>query len=117
MGISPLGVQIPPPAEAHLDITMPIHHDVCMKTRTTLTLDEDVAQYLKQESRIRNKPFKQVLNETVRRGMKPGARRARPGKFKVVPNDSGFAPGVDPENLKQLDEELEIEEFLKKQAE
>ena len=82
--------------------------------RTTLTLDEDVAQYLKQESRLRNKPFKQVLNETVRRGMKPGAKRGRPGKFKVVPNNGGFAPGVDPDKLKQLDHELEIQEFLRK---
>ena len=34
--------------------------------------------------------------------------------FKVEPNHSGFAPGVTPENLKDVIFELEDEEFLEK---
>ena len=39
--------------------------------RTTLTLDDDVANYLKEQSLLLNKPFKQVVNDTLRRGMSP----------------------------------------------
>ena len=40
------------------------------------------------------------------------AKRKAP--FKVEPNHSGFAPGVTPENLKDVIFELEDEEFLEK---
>ncbi len=82
--------------------------------RTTLTLDEDVAEYLKKESRLRNKTFKEVLNEAVRKGMKPGAKSPRPRKFKVVPIRSKFVSGVDRQRLNQLNDELEAAEFVKK---
>ena len=35
--------------------------------RTTLTLDDDVADFLKEQSQLHNKPFKQVVNEALRR--------------------------------------------------
>ncbi len=82
--------------------------------RTTLTLDEDVAEYLKKESRLRDKPFKQVVNEVIRRGMTPGAKGSRPAKFKVVPIRSKFIAGVDRQRLNQLNDELEAAEFVKK---
>lgn len=82
--------------------------------RTTLTLDDDVANYLKEQSRLLNKPFKQVVNDTLRRGMSPAGPAKRP-KFKVRPFSSGgFLPGVDPTKLNQLYDQLEVEEFLRK---
>lgn len=36
--------------------------------RTTLTLDEDVADFLKEQSRLQDKPFKQVVNEVFAAG-------------------------------------------------
>ena len=38
----------------------------------------------------------------------------RKAVFKVVPNRGGFAPGVDPRNLKQIIFDLEDEEFLER---
>ena len=81
--------------------------------RTTLTLDDDVANYLKEQSLLLNKPFKQVVNDTLRRGMSPAGPTERP-KFKVRPFSSGFNPGVDPTKLNQLYDQLEVEEFLRK---
>ena len=52
--------------------------------RTTLTLDTDVAHFLKEQSRLQDKPFKQVVNEALRRGERavigrfPGVRRRNP---------------------------------------
>ncbi len=81
--------------------------------RTTLTLDDDVANYLKEQCRLLDRPFKQVVNDTLRRGMSPAGTGERP-KFKVKPFSSGFNPGVDPTKLNQLYDQLEVEEFLRK---
>lgn len=80
--------------------------------RTTLTLDDDVADFLKAQSRLHDKPFKQVVNEVLRRGMAPAAPGSRPPRFRVVPNRSGLAPGVDPLRLNQLNDQLEVEDFV-----
>lgn len=37
--------------------------------RTTLTLDDDIAATLKREARMSGRPFKQVVNDTIRRGL------------------------------------------------
>ena len=67
--------------------------------RTTLTLDEDVAEFLKARSRLQDKPFKQVVNEVLPRGMAPGPQQPELPIFRVVPNRSGLVPGADPLRL------------------
>ena len=85
------------------------HHDDAM--RTTLTIDDDIADYLKAQSRLHDKPFKQVVNDVLRRGMAPRSRRTAPPRFRIVPNNSGLAPGIDPRRLNQLNDQLQAEEF------
>lgn len=85
--------------------------------RTTLTLDDDLAHRLREQTRRTGKSFKQVVNETLRQGLrssdKPPPRL--PG-FKVEAKRRGFRPGIDTFCLNQVDEELQIEEFLAKEA-
>ena len=76
-----------------------------------MTLDDDVALFLKEQSRLLNKPFKQVVNEVMRRGMSADSNQTSRVPFKVVPNHSGLVPGVDPQRLNQLNDELEAERF------
>ena len=45
--------------------------------RTTLTLDDDIADSLKEKARLLSKPFKQVVNEALRRGMSPAIGSVR----------------------------------------
>ena len=78
--------------------------------RTTLTLDQDIADSLKEQARLLGKPFKQVVNDALRRGMSPSVRET-PAPYTVDPIHSGFAPGVDPLKLNQLNDQLEAEEF------
>lgn len=78
--------------------------------RTTLTLDDDIADYLREQARLLDKPFKQVLNDTLRRGMAPVVV-APVREFRLIPNPSGLAPGIDPLKLNQLNDQLEAEEF------
>ncbi len=81
--------------------------------RTTLTIDEDVAQALKDLSRKRGTSFKSVVNEVLRRGLttgeKPSAARE---PFRVSSAPRGFRTGIDPLKLNQLADELEIERFM-----
>ncbi len=79
--------------------------------RTTLTLDDDVADFLNAQSRLQGRPFKQFVNEVLRRGMMPASRDPEPPRFRVVPNHGGLLPGVDPLRLDQLDDQLEAEDF------
>ncbi len=79
--------------------------------RTTLTLDHDVADFLNAQSRLQGRPFKQIVNEVLRRGMTPASREPEPPRFRVVPNHGGLAPGVDPLRLDLLDDQLEAEDF------
>ena len=79
--------------------------------RTTLTLDDDVADFLRARSRLQDKPFKQVVNEVLRRGMAPSSPGPDRPRFQVAPNRSGLVPGVDPLRLNQLNDQLEAEDF------
>ena len=85
-----------------------MRHDAYM--RTTLTLDDDIADYLREQARLLDKPFKQVVNDTLRRGMSPVVV-ATAREFRLIPNRSGLAPGIDPLKLNQLNDQLEAEEF------
>ena len=81
--------------------------------RTTLTLDDDVMTALKQQARLLDKPFKQVVNEALRRGLTiSNAGDAPPFKIRTFPG--GLRPGIDPLKLNQLNAELELEELLRK---
>ena len=79
--------------------------------RTTLTLDDDVADFLKEQARLRDKPFKQVINDTLRRGMAPVSKGTEAPEFRVVPNASCLVPGIDPQKLNQFCDQLEVEAF------
>ena len=79
--------------------------------RTTLTLDEDVADFLKMQSRLQGRPFEQVVNDFLRRGMTRSSDRPELPKFRIVANRSELVPGLDPLRLNQLNDALEVEDF------
>lgn len=83
--------------------------------RTTLTLDDDLARALKQRARLLDQSFKQVVNETLRRGLASSNGEAPWRPFRVRPISSPYAPGVDPLRLKELVNELDDEHFLEVQ--
>ena len=80
----------------------------------TLTLDKDLADALKERARAQSKTIKQVVNDALRQGLKAGVKESPREPYRVKPFHSGFAPGVDPTKLNQLNDELELEEFLRK---
>ena len=80
--------------------------------RTTLTLDEDVAVRLKELADRKNLSFKEAVNTVLRRGLAAQERSARPARpFRADTFRSAFRPGVDPQKLNQLVDELEARRF------
>ncbi len=81
--------------------------------RTTLTLDDDVADQLVERQRSTGMSYKEVVNAALRAGLQSGMRpvSALP-PFRVTPKAGGFRAGVDVLHLNQLDDELESERFL-----
>ena len=85
--------------------------------RTTLTLDPDVADALKEQAGREDKPFKQVVNDLLRRGMSlEKGKSAKTKPFRVKPHRGGFKPGVDLLKLNQLADDLEVDEIVADQA-
>ena len=76
--------------------------------RTTLTLDEDVAAKLQSESRRSGRSFREVVNETLRRGLTEHAATTPLEPFRVVTRDMGeLKPGVSLDNISELLEQIE----------
>lgn len=75
--------------------------------RTTLTLDPDVVKLLDEEVHRVRKPFKQVVNDAIRRGLAPRASSQPRRKYKVEPMATALVPGIDRSRLNALADELE----------
>ncbi len=81
-------------------------------TRTTVTLDPDVEQLLRDAMQRRRQSFKEALNQAIRNGLAdllPGERESR---FKIRARPLGPRAGIDPARLNQLADELEVDAFV-----
>jgi hypothetical protein len=77
--------------------------------RTTLTLDRDVADDLKRRARRSGRSFRDVLNETLRAGLRAlEAPPPRPYRLKPV-SLGGVMPGIDLDRALRLSDALEDE--------
>jgi hypothetical protein len=83
--------------------------------RTTVTLDPDVERLLKDATRRSGASFKEVLNRAVREGLASRSATRPQEPFRVHTRPMGLRPGIDPGALNTLLDELEIDEFLKRQ--
>jgi hypothetical protein len=68
-----------------------------------------VAQRLAAEAARSDRAFKQVVNEALRRGLNLPGKRGSRAAYSVRPIRLAFRPGIDPDKLNQLVDELEIE--------
>ena len=75
--------------------------------RTTLTLDDDVAAKLRAEVRRSGRPFKQIVNQTLRLGLSFRSQNKSLPPFKVKPYDLGLRPGFSYDNIGDLLERLD----------
>ena len=71
--------------------------------RTTLTIEDDVAYGLKriQESQPR-KPFKQLVNEILRRGLETKTNIGEKKRFRVEALDLGLRKDLNFDNIEEV---------------
>lgn len=77
--------------------------------RTTLTLDPDVARMLEEEAHRVRKPFKQVVNDAIRRGLAPRPPARASARYRVRSHKTTLRPGIDAGSFNKLVDELEDE--------
>ena len=84
--------------------------------RTTLTIDDDLAGILQRKARELDKPFKEVVNKALRKGLAESLTETK-REIMVRPHDFGASrAGLDLDRLNQLVDELEVEDYLRKAA-
>lgn len=83
--------------------------------RTTLTIEDKLAEALKEAAYRSKKSFKQVVNETLRAGLEIQRRPRNARPYRVVPASlGGVIPGIDLDKALRLADTLEDEEIGRK---
>ena len=95
---------------AHLDALQPRHHDDYM--RTTLTLDADVERLIQEAVHRERRPFKQIINDALRRALGPQVSRRLAKRYRVKVHQTKLRPGLDPTGFNRLADELEDEQVV-----
>jgi hypothetical protein len=80
--------------------------------RTTVTVDHDVEQLLREAMRRTGQSFKVTLNQAIRKGLAGVVAETEEPPFVVKAKAMGTSPGVDPARLQELGDELEIVAYL-----
>lgn len=83
-----------------------------LEMRTTVTLDSDLEQLLRETAVRTRRPFKKVLNETLRGALEGSTGPARAGRFVVEARPLGLRAGLDPSGFNRMIDDLEAEAFL-----
>jgi hypothetical protein len=81
----------------------PYHHDV----RTTLTLDDDLADRVKKEMGRTGKSFKETVNELIRRGLAARKTQQPSQRFEIRARPLGHRPGLNYDKVSELIEQIE----------
>ena len=78
-----------------------------MNIRTTVTLDDDVADRVQRRARSLGKPFRETLNELLRAGLLSAESPAARTRFRIKPFHMGYRPELNYDDVESLIEYLE----------
>ena len=83
--------------------------------RTTLILDDDLADALKKQADRSGRPFKDLVNETLRAGLEATLVRPPARRYRVRPAHlGGVRAGIDLDGALRLAASLEEEDLARK---
>jgi hypothetical protein len=77
-----------------------------------VTLDRDVERILRETAARTHRPFKKVLNDTLRAGIEQSAGMGQSEPFVLKARPMGLRAGHDPAGFNRLADDLEAEAFL-----
>lgn len=81
-----------------------------MSIRTTVTLDDDVQERVKRESRSRGASFRDTLNDLLRVALLHVEQKPRRRTLKIEPTRMGYRAGLNYDSVESLLEYGEGEE-------
>ena len=84
--------------------------------RTTLTIDDDLAEQIQEYRRRHGHSLKRVINGLLREGLQSRQRRRKGETYRTRAYKLGMRPGFDPLKLNQLLDELEAEGWWEREA-
>jgi hypothetical protein len=93
-----------------IDINLQHQYDSVM--RTTITIDDRLAERIEELRRSRGLSRKKIINSLLRDGLASQSEPPQPKEFRTTTHRLGLRPGFDPAKLNQLADELETEEFV-----
>ncbi|MBI1898287.1 MAG: hypothetical protein HYS04_17405 [Acidobacteria bacterium] len=73
-----------------------------MSIRTTVTLDEDVLERVKRESRSRGASFRETLNDLLRMALLNLETQPRRRTLKIKPAHMGYKAGLNYDDIESL---------------
>lgn len=77
-----------------------------MPRRTTLTLDDDIIDTLRDRARREDRPLKAIVNDALRAGLSADAPPpSRP--YRIRARDMGMRPGIDLDDIQGLLETID----------
>lgn len=82
--------------------------------RTTVTLEQDVEQLLREAMHRDRQSFKVTLNNALRAGLVAKPRPTRRARFVVKARPMGLRAGIDPASLNKLADDLETDSIMAK---
>ena len=80
--------------------------------RTTLSIDDDLAESIEKLRARRKQSLREAIDLLLRAGLRSLAESASARPYTGPVFDSELQPGIDPNRMNQLADELEIEEFV-----
>ncbi|HMF76567.1 MAG TPA: hypothetical protein VK604_12980 [Bryobacteraceae bacterium] len=83
-----------------------------MSIRTTVTLDEDVLERVKHESRLRGASFRGTLNDLLRTALLQQEKKPRRRLLRITPIHMGYRGGLNYDDVESLLEYGEGERHL-----
>lgn len=76
--------------------------------RTTLTINDEILAQLKDVAgKEKDKSFKEVVNETLRLGLRARQESQKRPRFKVRAKNLGTYPGLNYDNIQELLDQVE----------
>jgi hypothetical protein len=78
----------------------------------TVTLDRDIERMLRETAARTHRPFKNVLNDTLRLGIQQSLGTTAEEPFVLNARSMGLRTGHDPVGFNKLGDDLEAEAFL-----
>ena len=79
--------------------------------RTTLTIDDDVLDRARTVAERLHTPFRSVVHEALRLGLKTVETPARQQKYRTQPRNLGLRSGRNLDNIQELLAQVEGEDF------